>query len=244
MNKNTIIRVDTNNIIYLALDTETHEGYGGILDPESGVWYEISTVVNPTKSTVVRFDDTNVVIIKLDPDTHDSAAIVVDEINGNVYPINDTPSLGYAVEYQGNFTTTTPSNTRVTLFTDEITLQYGEVLKVEAETGFKIYAVNEVGAGEDTSLSRTAKRSNAVYVYGVNNATSYVYTTSDNVCGNSTAYKIKASSNTWTQNISYAIQNAAITSLTFDGICFYVEKSDSSAISIDEAKAAISITIE
>lgn len=91
MTKNTIIRVDENNLVMLEIDPESHTGQGGILDTVSGNFYPFSSVVSPTHSSIVRFDDTNVVLIKLDPDTHDSSAIIMDEVSGNVYPISSGP---------------------------------------------------------------------------------------------------------------------------------------------------------
>lgn len=122
MIKNTIIRIDENNLIMLEIDPEEHSGQGGILDTVSGNFYPFSSVVSPTHSSIVRFDDTNVVLIKLDPDTHDSSAIIMDEVSGNVYPICGEPSPSIPDEYQEvEYIATTNNayiNTGITLTND------------------------------------------------------------------------------------------------------------------------------
>lgn len=97
MIKNSLIRVDANNLVLLEIDTENHDGHGGIMDAE-GNFYPFNSVVSPTHSSIVRFDDTNVVLIKLDPDTHDSSAIIMDEVSGQVYPLGPSGPVALRME--------------------------------------------------------------------------------------------------------------------------------------------------
>lgn len=152
----------------------------------------------------------------------------------------------FAIEYRGNFSTTTPSTTRVSLFTKDMTIAYGETLTFTIASGYKFFmGISHYGAGSNTSKIRTAKAQNQVYVYGVNNGTSFVYPTSEVVCGPSSGAKLKGgSSNSWsTTSYSFTLQSSAVTSLTFSGVCMYIEKTDESDITIDEAKSAVSWTI-
>ena len=111
------------------------------------------------------------------------------------------------------------------------------------------YCFEEIGAGNDSAKIRAPKQSNQIYVYGINNATSYVYSSGDIVVGTtSVRNKIKWSSSGWSTSKTATIQNSAITSITFSGIGFYVEKGTTSShgssnITIEEAKEAVNITI-
>ena len=158
------------------------------------------------------------------------------------------PDIRFAVEYQGNFTTTSPSNTRVSLISKDMTLAYGETITFSAAEGYVFFLFDEYGAGNNSERIRAPKQSNQIYVYGINNATSYVYTSSDIVIGTSSAGKIKWSSTGWGTSKTGTIQNSAITSISFSGIGFYVEKGTLSThgsdnITIEEAKRAVSWTV-
>jgi hypothetical protein len=163
------------------------------------------------------------------------------------FNVTVTAPSQFAVEYQGNFTTSTASSTRVTLITNDITLPYGKTLTISAENGYVVFPLEEWAVGNNTSLIRTAKTTNQIYVYGVNDATSYVYTTNDKVVG-ATSAKITLDLSNWGTTRTATVSNSSITSLTFSGIGFFVEKGTPSShggsdITIEEAKAAVSVTI-
>ena len=155
----------------------------------------------------------------------------------------------FSLSYMGNYTTSTPSNTRVTLITSEISLPYGKTLKLSAQTGYKIYPLYEYGAGTNQSTSRSVKTVNQIYIYAINSESGYIYTNSELVIGKpgDSNYRILADTSGWSSDggtINYSIQNTNIAGVTLDGICFYIEKTDGSNITETEAKSAVSWIIE
>ena len=182
--------------------------------------------------------------------TSGTGVISIASVTGNIV-ITATailPDTRFAVEYQGNFTTTSSSNTRVSLISKDMTLAYGETISFSVANGYVFFPFEEYGAGSDSTIIRTAKQSNQIYIYGINNATSYVYAKTDRVAGTDNSAKIKWSASGWGTSKTATIQNSAITSITFSGIGFYVEKGTTSShgsdsITIEEAKAAVSWTV-
>ena len=157
------------------------------------------------------------------------------------------PDTRFEIEYRGNYTISSPSNTRVTLISKEITIAYGETLTISAENGYVLYALTAYGCKDHHEYEYQPKGTNQqYYVIGVNNATSYEYATNEMVVGS--GGKLAYTGTTWNTGKSMSITNSAITSLTFSGFGVFVEKGTTSShgseeITIDEAKSAISWTI-
>lgn len=247
MTKNTIIRVDENNLIMLEIDTEDHSGQGGIMDAE-GNFYPFSTVVSPTHSSVVRFEDVNVVLIKLDPDTHDSSAIIIDEVNGQVYPIGEPdPADNYQLMYQGNYSTGSTAANRVTLITTAININYGETLSITPDDGYEVFPTVIYGTGGNSEINLTPKAENQIYANGVNTGSHHVYSTNEVVVGltnQSPAMKLPGSTLQWLTSLDMTILNSATTGLEIAGISFVIKKSDDADLTPEEAIQHVSWSIE
>ena len=155
----------------------------------------------------------------------------------------------FAVEYQGNFSTGTPSNTRVTLITNQITVMHGQTLTLQALNGYKVYPLYQYGCGSDKSSNMTAKQANAIYVYAKRLDNDYEYQKTDITIGYQSDHARLVYQGTVGWSVDGGAKIASITSseisgIAFDGIGFYVEKTDGSNITPSEAGSAVSWTIE
>lgn len=241
MIKNTIIRIDENNLIMLEINPEEHSGQGGILDTETGTFYPFSTVVDPTKSSIVRFDDTNVVLIKLDPDTHDSSAIIMDEVSGNVYPIGGgpVPDPDYILMYQGNYCVGSTNTNIVSLITKKITLEPDETLTVLPDTNYNVFPVDVYG-NDNNETYEPHGSANQMYIYSTYNNTPYSKT---NLVSGRLASAPLYRSQTAAWQTSFAINNHTQYEISLLGLPFLIHKVDQSDITPEEAIQHVTIEV-
>lgn len=157
--------------------------------------------------------------------------------------VTDPSVLSWMVEYQGNFTNSTPSNTRVTLISSELTFNPGDVLTATAATGYKIFAIPEYATHGDDSLNRTPNAVNKIYI-NAETSTGYLPSKGSVVVGTSGSL-LRISQGTWTSDggsITHTYADTYTSSLTIGGLSFYVEKIDGSDITIAEAESALTIS--
>lgn len=155
--------------------------------------------------------------------------------------VTDPYALQWMVEYRGNFTTSTAGTNRVTLISSDVHFEPGDVKTATIAQGYKMFPISESATGSDTSLNRTPKGTNNIYV-----TTEWGNTTTDSkgkiVVG--TTAPVLLSTNTWVQNggsCSFTYSSEKTTWYTLGGLSFYVEKVDGSDITVDEAEAALTI---
>jgi Bacterial Ig-like domain (group 3). len=105
------------------------------------------------------------------------------------FSVTVTEDDRYSVEYQGNFTTASPSNTRVTLITNDVTLSEGETVTFSVPSGYKIFALHSFATGGDSAIDRTAKAVNQIYVNCVSSS-GYTVPKDTTVCTDSSWFGI------------------------------------------------------
>lgn len=155
--------------------------------------------------------------------------------------VTDPYALQWMVEYRGNFTTSTAGTNRVTLISSNVHFEPGDVKTATIAQGYKFFPISESATGSDTSLNRTPKGTNNIYV-----TTEWGNTTTDSkgkiVVG--TTAPVLLSTNTWVQNggsCSFTYSSEKTTWYTLGGLSFYVDKVDGSEITVAEAEAALTI---
>lgn len=230
---NNLTNISTNNA---TTEVVANQPYYAILTVETGTFSACTVTMGNTDITSTAFNQSDM-------------SITISSVTGNVViTASATAESNFVVKYQGNFTTSTPSNTRVTLISKSITLEYGETLTVTANSGYVFYLVEEYGTNGEESRNRTAKGTNQIYVYAINNSSGYVYTINDYTFGPNNGARIRTGAAGWSTSKAASIANSNVPSITFDGIGVFVEKGSTSshgstAITTEEAESAISWSI-
>ena len=155
------------------------------------------------------------------------------------FSVTVTEGDGYSVEYQGNFTTASPSNTRVTLITNDVTLSEGETVTFSVPSGYKIFALQSYATGGNSAIDRTAKDVNQIYVNCVSSS-GYIVPKDTIVC-NYVVGIIPFNKRDWVTEVVYTKGSGTA---TVSGIGFFVQKyvnEEAVELSIAEAKSVVSI---
>lgn len=151
------------------------------------------------------------------------------------------PSL-YQVEYRGNYTTNTPSNTRVTLITGDVTFAPGDTVTIDIASGYKYFIIQESATGTDTQLNRTARDTNNIYVTSVSSS-GYI-TDKNTAIVKSYGEYITFGTGGWkTVSDTISLPSSKTVSYSIGGLSFYVEKESGDEITIAEAEEALTITL-
>ena len=155
------------------------------------------------------------------------------------FSVTVTEDDRYSVAYQGNFTTASPSNTRVTLITNDVTLSEGETVTFSVPSGYEIFALQSYATGGNSAIDRTAKADNQIYVNCVSSS-GYILPKDTIVC-NYVVGIIPFDKRDWVTEVVYTKGSGTA---TVSGIGFFVQKyvnEEAVELSIAEAKSVVSI---